>query len=625
MTDRRRHWVLVACTALAVVIYCETILWALNRIFFLNFVPGGPTPAVLLVVLLATGWILWPLARVEPAPRVLAGAAVVTIAVGLLASLGPSPLLAAIVGIAALTACTVLLVAFTEALEADVALGLGGGLALLVGIREALAGVTPYATRTGTFALGVLLLGLAGLLAWLEVTSRLPDPEWAALQTRPEPLAIVLFLVPFYLAIPGAVASPWSADFAVVAIAVGLTGGFIAVLRRRFERRETMVAALLRAPWPFRSCSTIGHPFALSFYAVAWAGLLVAVAGASVGATPGLRARSLTLFQAAGVLGLLVYMTAESAPLLVDPIKALLRGTDPAVLVGLHGLIPVTVILALRDRAPRPPALDPTRRSVVGSLATVALPLALLGRSDSISPPADPDADLRVLTMNLHMYSGAPGTNGYTLETALAHIRSTQADVIALQEAAAFSETSGNMDGLRWLVGQLGYYSSLEHVDERRAVVVLSRWPIESVRYVDLPRGEWGRRVACETIVATPWGSVPVIGTHLMVPRPGDVRHEQAARLVELAQTHDRAVVLGDFNVDATPAEPAYRVLSDGLTDAWDVAKRRVGGPATFPAGRPEERIDHIWLHGDWTVPEIRVAGSVALSDHLTVGATLEL
>ena len=70
-----------------------------------------------------------------------------------------------------------------------------------------------------------------------------------------------------------------------------------------------------------------------------------------------------------------------------------------------------------------------------------------------------------------------------------------------------------------------------------------------------------------------------------MTEKPGDVRHEQAETVIDLATDRDRAVVLGDFNVDPDPEEPADRTLDAALTDAWTAAES--GGAVPGRPARP--------------------------------------
>jgi endonuclease/exonuclease/phosphatase family metal-dependent hydrolase len=85
-------------------------------------------------------------------------------------------------------------------------------------------------------------------------------------------------------------------------------------------------------------------------------------------------------------------------------------------------------------------------------------------------------------------------------------------------------------------------------------------------------------------------------------------------------------VVTGDFN--ATPDEPAYRILTTELADAWIATDNRSGPEGTFHAfkGKADRRIDWVLSRGFqtprvWTIADAR-RGRYP-SDHFPVVADL--
>jgi endonuclease/exonuclease/phosphatase family metal-dependent hydrolase len=111
------------------------------------------------------------------------------------------------------------------------------------------------------------------------------------------------------------------------------------------------------------------------------------------------------------------------------------------------------------------------------------------------------------------------------------------------------------------------------------------------------------------------------VGTHLSLD--GDERARQARALLELAGPGP-AVVAGDLNEE--PGGAVTATLSERLVDAA-VAGGDPGTP-TFPARRPDRRIDHVFAD-----PALPVLGydvldgpdARAASDHLPVRVTLDL
>jgi endonuclease/exonuclease/phosphatase family metal-dependent hydrolase len=80
-------------------------------------------------------------------------------------------------------------------------------------------------------------------------------------------------------------------------------------------------------------------------------------------------------------------------------------------------------------------------------------------------------------------------------------------------------------------------------------------------------------------------------------------------------------VLMGDLNAEPGSAEIA-RLRAAGLTDAFTAAG---GGPAdelTWPADRPDRRIDYIWLSPDLAATGFAATTSTA-SDHRGVAVTV--
>lgn len=159
--------------------------------------------------------------------------------------------------------------------------------------------------------------------------------------------------------------------------------------------------------------------------------------------------------------------------------------------------------------------------------------------------------------------------------------------MVAVCESNGSRVLSGNVDGLRWLARRLDYHA--EFGAPTRAggygVGLLSRWPLNDVSVVELPVGRSPTRLAVAATVRAPTGPVPVVAAHFMTEKPGDVRYEQAETAIDLATDRDRAVVLGDFNVEPDPEEPADRTLDAALTDARTAAES--GGAVPGRSARP--------------------------------------
>jgi len=143
---------------------------------------------------------------------------------------------------------------------------------------------------------------------------------------------------------------------------------------------------------------------------------------------------------------------------------------------------------------------------------------------------------------------------------------------------------------------------------------LISRWPLENTQIHDLSYPEREPRRAICTDVATPFGPMRVIATHLGLTLRE--RHTQAIALLKMLGRLDRpTVALGDFN-DWLWAGSVRRSLARALPG---FSRHR-----TFPARLPLFELDRIYL---W--PASALIGSSTdhrareLSDHLPVIADI--
>jgi endonuclease/exonuclease/phosphatase family metal-dependent hydrolase len=200
-------------------------------------------------------------------------------------------------------------------------------------------------------------------------------------------------------------------------------------------------------------------------------------------------------------------------------------------------------------------------------------------------------------------------------------LRAVDSDVVALQEVWGTADTTQAHE----FAEQLDLHPAFagpalppppvpveteDQVGVRVGIGLLSRWPIRTVRPVELPaRHRTPAPVAMVATVNHPAGALHVVVSCLeWEPAYNDDRIAQGHALVELAT--DPAldgplpvVVAGDLN--AAPDSPVLRPLHDALVDAWTAGR---GDPdaVTIPSSHPsapveaeeliDRRIDHIFL-----------------------------
>jgi endonuclease/exonuclease/phosphatase family metal-dependent hydrolase len=257
---------------------------------------------------------------------------------------------------------------------------------------------------------------------------------------------------------------------------------------------------------------------------------------------------------------------------------------------------------------------------------------------------------LRVATYNL-LHGLDIRSGGIDLDAAAEAIAVLDADVVAVQEVDRGLPRSGGCDQVGELAARLGrtgvFAPALLGDPTSRwtrgpgagtdpggpayGIGVLSALPLTGVEVAALPGGGPGRtrrrrgnprrppillwdrepRAALRVTVAAPWGPVAVTTAHLsFVPWRG--RRQLGVAAAFAADGPAGAVLLGDLNLRPRVVE---RELSE---HGWRTAP---AGP-TFPSWRPFTQLDHLLVHGDLALVDVRV-GPGGPSDHLPLRATV--
>ncbi len=281
----------------------------------------------------------------------------------------------------------------------------------------------------------------------------------------------------------------------------------------------------------------------------------------------------------------------------------------------------------------------------------IALSLAVIAGAQS---PADPQAGprpLRVMTFNTHHGAGnlpctappktvppAPDCN-LNLDAIAEVIRTSEADVVGLQEVDRFWARSGYVDQPEYLARELRmfacYGANLDHQPDSHANVphqygtaILSRFPILECTNTFLPKSvpSYEQRGLLAAVINVRGVPFHFYNTHLdthAIDRPAQVQ-----AIVNLIGTPTAPVVLvGDLNTQPTeaPMPPLNALLQDG----WVLSGAGTG--YTYPAhltNLPNRRIDYIFVSAGVAVPQIEVLLSQQTreaADHYPVAANIEL
>lgn len=222
-----------------------------------------------------------------------------------------------------------------------------------------------------------------------------------------------------------------------------------------------------------------------------------------------------------------------------------------------------------------------------------------------------------IATYNIH---AAVGTDGrFAPERVAGVLQELNADIIALQEVPLGGSRTPNV--LTMLQEATGFHAAegpaCIRPERRYGNAVLTRYPILSMRTIDLSFGSREPRGALDADINCHGHMLRVIATHLGL-RPAE-RRDQIRRLLQVFDTEEMPVILmGDIN--------EWFVWGRSLR--WLVSHfQAVPAPRTFPSRRPLFALDRIWIRPRNRLVHVQVHDSKLArlaSDHLPLIAHID-
>lgn len=336
---------------------------------------------------------------------------------------------------------------------------------------------------------------------------------------------------------------------------------------------------------------------------------------------------------------------AEGAPAFV--LGSTLLGTAPCKDFSDGNVGGRAVTLDVRAGGPLLSSRSTPRRALAAVLAaaTFAAPLAVaspgpcgeasvVGRGGLVVPDRT-DGCMRILTLNLAHGRGTAFHQAFTgrqrilqnLDAVAELIRSTDSDVVALQELDAPSSWSGGFDHLDYLAKKTGFAHTFHgiHADVQRPRLaygtgVLSRFPIRAGRSWKFAKNALDTKGYVITHIESPLMSLDLVSVHLDFKRDSERRAQLddiTQHLLERDLAADHLVVAGDFNC----------TVNGRGTVLSDFARRHALHASdeshdTFPSRKPRRALDHVLVSSSLEVRR-RMAVPVLVSDHLPVMAEL--
>jgi endonuclease/exonuclease/phosphatase family metal-dependent hydrolase len=256
-------------------------------------------------------------------------------------------------------------------------------------------------------------------------------------------------------------------------------------------------------------------------------------------------------------------------------------------------------------------------------------PLLESGNAGRISAPANPPAEIKIVSYNIRWRSGKE------LQQIVDWLPKKPA-IIGLQEVDRARQRSGNTNNARVLAESLGMYyawaappAAGNEQEEETGVALFSPYPLTDLRRIVLPHaGPGGRyRVALGATIKLGKITVRVYSVHSETRIPVAQKIDQLQSVLDDLKRFPQtmpAIVLGDFNSWELPAIEGIRRLfqSDGFAtpfpDHQTTFKRKVLGLEV------ELKLDWIWLRG-FSAEQYGIDRALTVSDHFPLWTVAKL
>lgn len=232
---------------------------------------------------------------------------------------------------------------------------------------------------------------------------------------------------------------------------------------------------------------------------------------------------------------------------------------------------------------------------------------------------------LKVMSYNIHI--GQDASNMDQLKHMAEFIKSSDVDIVGLQEVDSVCNRSGRIDQMKFLAEHTGmFYAYARHFafdGGSYGIGILSRFPLTDVKDHRIILTSDGKTEAATRALLTASisraGRKITFATVHMDYRDSKSRVAQSEELVRLFRTvNGPAILTGDFN--ASPGTKEILNLQTVLTDTGD------NSHLTFPAVNPKSKIDFVMVSKEHLarVKKVEVF-PVAFSDHLPVLSTIKV
>ena len=280
----------------------------------------------------------------------------------------------------------------------------------------------------------------------------------------------------------------------------------------------------------------------------------------------------------------------------------------------------VAALLVVSAAVPAGLAVAPVARPSRLGVATVGVLVVVVPVALVLAEPGTQlvtaDSEVRLVDYNVR---GSVNTDGQLApDQVVAEIRSSDPDVVVLQEVARGWPIHGTMDLLAYLQRNLGMeYRYVPAADGQFGNAILSRLPITEVDSGLLPNDGVQERGYAVVRVEVPGDDLTVAVAHTHSRST-----VQVAALLEAVDADSRLVIAGDMNI--APDDPEVAMFTDaGLIDTVGTT----GDPCRTTSAEPTsgcDRPDWVFITPDIGIDNLRI-GTGGASDHLPIHVTLQM
>ncbi|MFW2336544.1 endonuclease/exonuclease/phosphatase family protein [Ilumatobacter sp.] len=280
----------------------------------------------------------------------------------------------------------------------------------------------------------------------------------------------------------------------------------------------------------------------------------------------------------------------------------------------------VAALLVVSAAVPAGLAVAPVARPSRLGVATVGVLVVVVPVVLVVAEPGTQlvtaDSEVRLVDYNVR---GSVNTDGQLApDQVVAEIRSSDPDVVVLQEVARGWPIHGTMDLLAYLERSLGMaYRYVPAADGQFGNAILSRLPITEVDSGSLPNDGVQERGYAIVLIEVPGDDLTVAVAHTHSRSA-----VQVAALLEAVDADSRLVIAGDMNI--APDDPEVAMFTDaGLIDTVGAT----GDPCRTTSAEPTsgcDRPDWVFITPDIDIDNLRI-GTGGASDHLPIHVTLQM